>query len=118
AAVRLEREGPNELAVTPPVPGWRRFLAQFQDVLVILLLAATAISALLWVYERETALPYEAIAIFAVVVLNATMGYIQEARAEAAAAALRALSAPDAAVVRDGRRQRVPTASVVAGDVI
>jgi P-type Ca2+ transporter type 2C len=66
---------------------------------------------LLWVYERETALPYEAIAIFAVVVLNATLGYVQEARAEAAVAALRAMSAADAAVVRDGERQRVPTAS-------
>ena len=118
ASARLTREGANELAVKPPVPGWRRFLAQFQDVLVILLLVATAVSALLWIYQRDTALPYEAIAIFAVVLLNATMGYFQEARAEAAAAALRAMSAPDAAVVRDGRRQRVRTAAVVPGDVL
>ena len=118
AAARLAADGPNELAVEPPVPAWRRFLRQFQDVLVILLLAATAISVALWAYERDTALPFEAIAIFAVVLLNAAMGYVQEARAEAAAAALRAMSAPDAAVVRDGRRQRVPTATVVAGDVV
>ena len=77
ASARLTREGANELAVKPPVPGWRRFLAQFQDVLVILLLVATAVSALLWIYQRDTALPYEAIAIFAVVLLNATMGYFQ-----------------------------------------
>ena len=50
--------------------------------LVILLLVATAISAGLWLYERESALPYEAIAIFAVVLLNAVMGYMQESRAE------------------------------------
>ena len=57
--------------------------------LVILLLIATAISAGLWLYERDSVLPYEAIAIFAVVLLNAVMGYIQESRAEEAVAALR-----------------------------
>ena len=53
------------------------------------LAVATAVSAGLWLYERESALPYEAIAIFAVVLLNAVMGYIQESRAESAVAALR-----------------------------
>ena len=84
AAARLVRAGRNELATEPPIPAWRRFLTQFQDVLVILLLIATAVSAGLWVYEREAALPYEAIAILAVVLLNATMGYVQESKAEAA----------------------------------
>ncbi len=115
---RLERFGRNELAAEPPTPAWRRFLSQFQDVLVILLLIATAVSAGLWVYEREAGLPYEAIAIFAVVLLNATMGYIQESRAEAAVAALRAMSAADATVIRDGERQSVPASEVVPGDVI
>ena len=115
---RLERDGRNELAAEPPIPAWRRFLAQFQDVLVVLLLVATAISAVLWLIERDAALPYEAIAILAVVLLNATMGYLQEARAEAAVAALRAMSAADATVVRGGRRQSVPAADVVAGDVM
>ena len=82
ARTRLERYGKNELTAEKPVPRWRKFLAQFEDVLVILLLIATAISAALWLYERESALPYEAIAIFAVVLLNAVMGYIQESRAE------------------------------------
>src|SRR5690349_21898250 len=100
AQARLKGYGTNELAAEKPVPAWRRFLAQFQDVLVILLLVATAISAALWVYERDAALPYEAIAILAVVVLNAAMGYIQESRAEAAVAALRAMSADDATVIR------------------
>jgi Ca2+-transporting ATPase len=81
ARARLERYGPNELAAEKPVPAWRKFLAQFQDMLVILLLVAVAISAVLWLHERESALPYEAIAILAVVVLNAVMGHVQESRA-------------------------------------
>ena len=81
ARARLGQHGRNELTADPPVPSWRKFLAQFQDVLVILLLVATAISAALWLYERDSALPYEALAICAVVLLNALMGHIQESRA-------------------------------------
>ena len=90
ARARLERYGANELASSSPVRRWRRFLAQFEDVLVVLLLVASAISAALWLYERDTALPFEAIAISAIVLLNAVIGYVQEARAETAIAALRA----------------------------
>ena len=93
ASARLRRHGRNELAATKPVPAWRRFVAQFEDVLVILLLVATVISAGLWYLRTRNALPYEAMAIFAVVLLNAIMGYVQEARAEAAVAALRQMSA-------------------------
>ncbi len=114
---RLERDGRNELTAEPPVPAWRRFLKQFQNVLVLLLLVATAISVALWMVERDAGLPYEGIAILAVVVLNATMGYVQETRAESAVAALRAMSAADATVIRDGERRRMPAAEMVAGDV-
>jgi P-type Ca2+ transporter type 2C len=118
AQSRLQQHGRNELAAEKPVPAWRQFLAQFQDVLVILLLVATAISAGLWAYERDAALPYEAIAIFVVVLLNATMGYVQESRAEAAVAALRAMSAADATVIRDGERRSIPATDIVPGDII
>jgi Ca2+-transporting ATPase len=118
ARARLDRCGPNELATEKPVPEWRKFLAQFREVLVILLLVAAAISAALWFYERDTALPYEAIAIFAVVLLNAIMGYVQQARAEQAIAALRQLSAAQANVVRGGRRQSVAAAELVPGDIV
>jgi Ca2+-transporting ATPase len=118
AQERLNRYGKNELIAEKPVPAWRKFLAQFQDVLVILLIIATLISAVLWLYERDTALPYEAIAIFAVVLLNAVMGYVQQARAEKAMAALRQMSAAHANVIRDGTRQSIPAAEVVPGDII
>ena len=118
ARARLESRGRNELTAEKPVPAWRKFLAQFQDALVILLLIATAISAGLWLYERDSALPYEAIAIFAVVLLNAIMGYVQESRAEQAVAALRQMSAAHANVIRDGERQSIAAAEVVPGDII
>jgi Ca2+-transporting ATPase len=115
---RLEKYGRNELTPGKPVPAWRKFLAQFQDVLVILLLIATLISGALWLSERESALPYEAIAIFAVVLLNAIMGYVQQSRAEQAVAALRQMSAARANVIRDGAQQSIPAIGVVPGDII
>src|SRR4029079_4748172 len=68
--------------------------------------------------ERDSPLPYEAIAILVVVLLNATMGYFQEARAEAAVDALRAMSAAQALVIRDGERQVVAAAGIVPGDIV
>jgi Ca2+-transporting ATPase len=118
ARTRLEKYGKNELTAEKPVPGWKKFLAQFHDVLVILLLVATVISAGLWLYERDTELPYEAIAIFAVVMLNAIMGYVQQLRAEEAMEALRQMTAAHANVVRDGTRQSIPATDVVPGDMI
>jgi P-type Ca2+ transporter type 2C len=118
ARIRLEQTGRNEFAAAKVVPRWRRFLAQFQDVLVILLLIATAISVALWFYERDTSLPYEGLAILAIVLLNATMGFIQESRAEAALAALAKMSAQAASVIRDGERKRLPAAELVPGDLV
>jgi Ca2+-transporting ATPase len=118
ARARLKSYGTNELTAEKPVPAWKKFLAQFHDVLVILLLIATVISAGLWLYERESALPYEAMVIFAVVLLNAVMGYMQESRAESAVAALRQMSAAHAHVMRKGARQNIMATEVVPGDLI
>jgi Ca2+-transporting ATPase len=118
AWARLERHGRNELAAEPAVPAWRKFLAQFQDALVILLVLATLISAGLWLYERDTTLPYEALAILGVVLLNAVMGYVQEARAESAVAALRQMAAAHARVMRAGEQRNVPAVEVVPGDIL
>jgi P-type Ca2+ transporter type 2C len=118
AGARLGRYGPNQLLEEHPVPGWRKFLAQFRDVLVTLLLVATAISFILWLYERDSVLPYEAIAISAVVLLNAILGYIQQERAESAIAALRQIAAARARVIRDAQPESVPAAAVVPGDIL
>ncbi len=118
ARQRLERYGRNELAAEEPPAAWRKLLGQFKDPLVVLLLVASAISAALWLLERDAALPYEALAILAVVLLNALMGYVQQARAEQALSALRQMSAARATVIRGGARQRMPAAELVPGDLI
>ena len=118
ARARLARYGRNELEQERPVPGWRKFLAQFTDPLVLLLLAAGVISAALWMAERASPLPYEALAILAIVLLNAVMGYVHEARAEQAVAALKQMSAAQAKVLRDGEPRTIPAAEIVPGDVL
>src|SRR5690606_37738301 len=88
-SARLRQYGRNELAIEAPEPAWKRLLAQFTDALVVLLLVAALASAGRWLYGRNTALPYEAMAIFAIVLLDALIGYVQQRRAEKAVAALR-----------------------------
>ena len=97
AEQRLELYGPNQLKSAPETPWWRRLLEQFENFLVIILLVATVISMVEWLLQdpRETALPYEAIVILAIVVLNALLGFFQESRAERSVRALMALAAPE-----------------------
>jgi Ca2+-transporting ATPase len=117
---RLEQYGPNQLKSAPETPWWKRLLEQFENFLVIILLIATVISVVEWLLQdpRETALPYEAIVILAIVILNAMLGFIQESRAEKSVRALMALAAPEATVVRDGERQRIATNEIVPGDIL
>jgi Ca2+-transporting ATPase len=117
---RLVQYGPNRLKSAPETPWWKRLLEQFENFLVIILLVAIVISAVEWLLQdpRESALPYEAIVILAIVVLNALLGFFQESRAERSVRALMDLAAPEATVVRDGERQRIPAHEIVAGDVV
>jgi P-type Ca2+ transporter type 2C len=108
---RLEHYGPNQLREAPPVTFWQMLWQQFNNFVVILLVVACIISAALGEYV-------EAAAILAIVVLNATLGVIQERRAEQALAALRKLAAPDAQVIRNGSRQVIPSRELVPGDVV
>jgi Ca2+-transporting ATPase len=117
---RLHEHGHNELKSAPETPWWRRLAEQFENFLVIILLVATVISMIEWLLQdpRESALPYEAIVIMAIVVLNALLGFVQESRAEKSVRALMALAAPESTVVRDGERQRIQTRDIVPGDIL
>lgn len=122
---RLENFGRNELQSAPPVPGWKKFLMQFKDPLVYLLIAATVISLIAWIIERVNhpgesgeALPFDAIVIILILIVNAVLGYLQEAKAEQAVDALAKMSAPTTSVLRDGEIDRVPTSDIVPGDIL
>ncbi|PPL20262.1 cation-translocating P-type ATPase [Microterricola pindariensis] len=118
AAGRLAADGPNELRGTPPVPTWRKILAQFQDPLIYLLLAAVAISLLAWVVEGAHGAPVDSIVIAAIIVLNAIIGYTQEAKAADAVAALGAMTAASSTVLRGGELKTVPSSELVRGDIL
>ena len=118
AASRLIRFGLNRLDARPPVPLWRKLAGQFRDPLVLLLLAATAVSLGAWAAEGADSTPFEAIVIVAIVVANAVLGYVQQARAENAVAALARMSAATVRVLRDGKPLDVAAVDLVPGDVL
>ena len=111
ARQRLEVSGANRLAARPATPAWRVLLGQFDDFMVLVLLGAAGISVVLGEVP-------DAVAVLAIVVVNAVLGYLQEARAERSLEALRRLTAPAARVLRGGRVQTVPSETVVPGDVL
>jgi magnesium-transporting ATPase (P-type) len=102
AARHLREYGPNQLQAKPPVPGWKKFLAQFKDALILLLIIATVISLIAWALEGFPGFLFEAFVIMAMVVLNAVIGYIQESRTEEALAALQKMTSAHATVLRGG----------------
>lgn len=118
AAQRLARGGANALRSVPPTPAWRRLLAQFHDPLIYLLLGAIVVTLVVWEIEGQAGWPFDAIAIALIVVLNAILGFVQEARAENAAAALAKLSEVSVSVIRDGQLQRIPSTGLVCGDLL
>ncbi|MCC6811507.1 MAG: cation-translocating P-type ATPase [Deltaproteobacteria bacterium] len=111
AAHRLAADGPNEIAHAPPPSVWVLLLGQFKSPLVLLLLGASALSAAL----GEIA---DAIAIAAIIIINAIVGFMQEYRAERAVQALRSMTAPRARVLRNGAVAVIPSAQIVRGDVL
>ena len=100
------------------MPRWRKLLAQFADPLIYLLLGAVVVALVAWFLEGREGVPFEVIVISAIVVLNAVLGYVQEARAEQAVAALQRMAAATAGVVRDDRVERVAAVDVVPGDIV
>ncbi|ODM43097.1 cation-transporting P-type ATPase [Cereibacter johrii] len=111
AAARLARHGPNRLPEARTRGPIRRFLAQFNNVLIYVLLVASVVTAALqhWI---DTGV------ILAVVLANAVIGFIQEGKAESAMAAIRGMLAPRAAVLRNGRRVSIDGAHLVPGDIV
>jgi Ca2+-transporting ATPase len=111
AAQRLVEFGPNRLLEVGRVPAWRQFASQFTEFMVLVLIGAAIVSGVLqeWI---------DAVAILAIVVLNAVLGFVQQYRAERALEALKKMAAPLATVIRDGNLSSIPAEELVPGDVI
>jgi len=111
AATRLQQFGPNKMRELQKTPWWQRFFAQFQDFMVLVLLAATLISALLSEFT-------DAITILAIVFINAILGFMQEYKAEQSVLALAKMTAPTGRVLRNGTIQKLPAEVLVPGDLL
>ncbi|MCX6068515.1 MAG: cation-translocating P-type ATPase [Chloroflexi bacterium] len=109
--IRIQQYGPNELQASHRVSPWEILLEQFKNVLILILLGATAISLFL-------GQGVESIVIGVIVLFAVGLGFIQEYRAERAIEALRKMAAPTATVLRDGAEIKVPARNLVPGDVI
>nr|WP_269452187.1 HAD-IC family P-type ATPase [Tessaracoccus coleopterorum] len=114
----MARHGPNELVSAAPDPAWRRFLRQFKDPLVYLLLAAILISMVAWVAEGATGVPVDAVVIVVIVLTNAVIGFVQENKAADAVAALADMTAARCTVLRGGSLTEVASSDIVPGDVL
>ena len=111
AAARLGRSGANELAAFGETRLWPTLAAQFKNVLVLILLAATIVSGVL----GQT---LEAVVIAIIVLFAVALGFVQEYRAGRALDALRQMAAPNAHVVREGQQRTIAAREVVPGDIL
>lgn len=114
---RLAEHGPNALPEAKSIALWQRLLAQFKSALIYILLFALALDLALWLHEGARQVPYEAIAIGLILVLNAGLGAYQESKAEEALARLKALAMPSVWVMRDGVLAQIPAIELVPGDI-
>lgn len=111
AAKRLAADGPNELKEGKRISAWKIFLGQFKSLIIWILIVAGIVSGAL----GEAV---DAVAILAIVVLNAGIGFYQEFNAAKSITALRKMTAPRARVRRDGQVTAIPAAGIVAGDLL
>jgi Ca2+-transporting ATPase len=113
---RLQTCGANELQETPGRPRWQILLDQFTNIMLIMLIAVAIVSGFLDFKKGQ--FPKDAIAIFAIVILNGVLGYLQESRAEQALAALKRLTPLRVRALRNGKEIEVEAQDLVPGDVM
>ena len=116
--IRLETYGPNSLEEKEKTPLWKKFLSQFADAMVMILIGAAILSAVMAVKEGGFEGWIDVIVILAIVIINAILGVYQEGKADQAIAALKKMSSPQAKVIRDGVQTVVPSDQLVPGDLI
>ncbi len=117
-ALRKEQYGENKLQEKKKKTTFQRFLDQFKDVMILILIAAAIISFVVVCVEKNWGELFEPALILLIVILNAVMGVYQEGKAEKALDALKNMSAPHARVLRDGKEEIIDAAQLVPGDII
>ena len=115
---KLTQYGENRLTEKKKKTNVQRFLDQFKDVMILILLAAAAVSFIIACIEGNPKEFFEPVLILFIVILNAIMGVMQESNAEKALDALKSMSAPHARVIRDGKEQIIDASQLVPGDII
>lgn len=111
AEQRLASHGPNELVRKKRQPLWLRFLRQFKDFMILVLIAAAIIAGVMGDIT-------DTVIILVIVIINAVIGFVQEYRAEKAIEALKSMAAPEATVVRDGKSKTIAATDLVTGDKV
>ncbi len=115
---RTAKFGPNKLKEKKKKTTMQRFLDQFKDVMILILIAAAIVSFVVVCVEKNWGELFEPALIVLIVILNAIMGVVQESKAEKALDALQNLSAPHARVIRDGEEKIIDASQLVPGDII
>lgn len=118
ALSRLSKNGENALREKKKENYFLKFLAQFKDIMVIILLIAAVISLIFSIIEKSNTELIDAIIIFGIVILNATLGFTQEIKAENALETLKKMSQPYTTVLRGGEEMKIKTTELVVGDVV
>lgn len=118
AAARLTKNGPNKLREKKKKTNFERFIAQFKDAMILILIVAAIVSFVVTCVEGDPKGFFEPVLILAIVFCNAIMGMLQESKAEKALDALKSLSAPHARVIRDGKEMVIDAVDLVPGDIL
>ena len=118
AQQRLSQYGKNKLREKPKKTNFQRFLDQFKDAMILILLIAAAISFTVAIVEGNPKEFFEPVLILLIVFINAILGVFQESKAEKALDALKNMSAPHARVIRDGKEMLISSSELVPGDII
>lgn len=118
AEKRLIQYGLNSLGEEKKTPLWKRFLGQFADAMVLILIGAAILSAFMALNEPGFEGWIDVIVIMAIVIINAILGVYQEGKADQAIAALKKMSSPQSKVFRDGQKTEVPSDQLVPGDIV
>lgn len=118
AELRLKANGQNSLNHEKKQNYFFKFLSQFKDIMVIILLCAAVVSLAFSFIQKSTTELIDAIIIFIIVLINATLGFSQELKADKALESLKKMSQPFSIVIRDGKKKKIKTSEIVVGDII